>query len=455
MQLVEPISRRRDESTERDIGQQVVWRGAIVAIAVAFLCRLFAAAAIVPPWQGPDEPTHFALAKQLTRADGRDVAVVTAVEGEVLRSMRRHDWWRHYDRPTPNPFPSSFSDVPNDLFRGTLDQPAYYFVAAGVLRLLPESTTEQQYVALRALSAALAMLTMAFGWLGTRALWGEMTAAGTLAVVALHPQFLLSAISVNPDALINACGALVWWQVARLRDRSLSECMGALMLIVAACLVAVFSKRNGLPLVLVAALGGAAAARMPLRRGLSLAFLAVGTIVAVGAVLAAFSPAYGEFLHRLVTFWGAVFRIAPLDLSPRRLEQFAFAAVDTAWLTAGWLRFPPPEWWSWTVRTLTTLGIVGAVRLLRHRHQPATVAALFVGIHAGALLFVGLIAGSAPQGRYLFGVLFPASALFIGGLLQWFPPRARDTWALATIVAAIAILDFTGFLYVLLPAYAR
>jgi hypothetical protein len=434
----------------------VASRAVLGALAAVFACRLIAATALVPPWQGPDEPTHFALAKQFVRPDGREPAAVHEFERQILQSMARHDWWGHYERPTPNPFPDSFSDVPNDLFRGTPDQPVYYRLAATVLRLAPGWNVDQQYFLLRGLSIVLTAMTIALGWLGTKALFGTATAIGTLTIVTFHPQFLLSAMSVNPDVLINFCGALIWWQVARLLYSDGWRRVASVLVIVAACALAALSKRNGLPLVVIAFVAGAVAVDIPLRRAGLIALLGGGLLVAVTAAFMDGSDSAAAAVRRLIDYWTSVFRLDRLDTSTHRIGKFAAAAVDTAWLTAGWLRFPPPEVWAWVVRVLTIAGFSGAVAALARERtrKPLVITGLFVAIHFGALLTLAFTAGSVPQGRYLFAVLFPAAALIWVGWGHWLR-GVPQVWAIVGMVCVMATLDLTGFLFVLLPAYAQ
>ena len=428
-------------------------RALVAALLVVLAFRVVAAMAIVPPWQGPDEPTHFALAKQLTRPDGRGDLAIQEFEREILTSLARHGWWRYYQERTPDPVPRAFSEVPDHLSHGTLDQPAYYFVASVILRQMPGADLEQQYFALRTFSVLLTVLTVAFGWAGTRALFGGLTAAGALAVVVLHPQFLLSAVSVNPDALINVCGALIWWQVARLRttpDRLL-PCL----IIVAAVVVAALSKRNGLPLGIVAVFGGAIAVGMAARRAL----VAIGLSViaaSVGLAILLSSESYAGQAQRLLTYWTGVFATGRFDLSLARVATFTRETFDTSWLVAGWMRFPPPDVWAWTARALTVAAIAGVIAVWRSGRgsRALALAALFVLLHAGGLLLVTFIAGSAPQGRYLYAAMFPGAVLLWSGLMYWLEPLLRDR-AVAAAITMLATLDFTGFLFVLIPAYVQ
>jgi hypothetical protein len=429
---------------------------AFASLLALFVCRLLAAALLVPAWQGPDEPTHFALIQQLTRPDGRGDLAIREIERQVLQSMAQHDWWRHYQKVTPDPVPVAFSQVPEHLSNGTLDQPAYYLIAAALLRLVPAADLEQQYAALRWLSALMALLTLVCGWLGTRKLFGELTAFGATAIVALHPQFLLSAVSVNPDVLIDLCGAFIWWMIGYVAAAGRPGQLAGMLLMAAAAVVAALSKRNGLPLVLVTFVAGAVAAGVSSRRLVVLVAGGGVLVLSLVAVVLSFDYAAFEPARRLLTFWGAILRSpGSIDWTPGRLAWFAAAAIDTSWLSAGWMRFPAPEAWSWVARLLTVAGLAGAVGLYRTSPESRTalrLAAVVAIIHAGSLLAVAFIAGSAPQGRYLFGVLFPIAALVWSGILFYAGPGAQRS-AMVAVLGTVAALDLTGFLFVLLPAY--
>jgi len=430
--------------------------GATTAALVVFVCRVLIASAVVPPWQGPDEPTHFALATLV--AQGTFTQQATAdIERATLQSMSRHGWWRFYQEPTPDPLPYAFSQVPEHLASGTLDQPAYYILAAAVLRTVGDSDIDRQYFALRLLSITLALLTLLFGWLGTRAFFGSRTATGALALVSLHPQFLLSAISVNPDVLIDLCGAFVWWQTSRLAGLQPRGRVMAIVLAGSASLVAAFSKRNGLPLALVWLVATTLVLRTTDRR-LRLRIAVAAIVVALGCVAAAYViGGYSESFGRLWTYWGSavVARRSLADLTPSTLLFFVKAAIDTAWLYAGWLRFPPPAMWAWVARTLTIVGLGGAAWLaLRRKSNDVAflLAWTFVAVYACTLLGIAFISAAAPQGRYVFAVMFPFAALLWRGLLYSFRPVLK-AYAPVAIVGIVAALDTCGFVFVLLPAY--
>ncbi|MGE0444253.1 MAG: hypothetical protein AB7P99_03430 [Vicinamibacterales bacterium] len=426
----------------------------MLAVAL-FVCRAIAADAIVPSWQGPDEPAHFSLAKLLSEG-GETPARRVAVEREVMASMARHRWWQPYGLRTPDPVPQSFAEVPASLAPGTLLQPAYYALAAVVLRVTPASGIDGEFTTLRWLSVALGVAALLCGWAGTRRLFGPLAASGAVAIAALNPQFLLSAITVSPDALINLCGAVIWWQVAALRDAVGWAQARSAALVLAAGLIAALSKRNGIPVLAVAVLAvGAIATRSLFRRAGAVLPVAstVGVLIGGAAVV---WIVWREPAQRLLTFWSYLFvlRRSAADIDLSALSFVVTRAIDASWLWAGWMRFPAPDWWFWIVRALTIGGLIGALTLTVRRRLPqAGWAWLFVLPQLAALVSLFML-NAGPQGRYFFGAFMPVATLIWLGLVMPLAPGRRPRAAVA-VIAGLAALDLAGFGLVLVPAYVR
>lgn len=438
---------------------------ALLAIIIAlFVCRALAADAIVPHWQGPDEPSHFGQVKLLTMPDGGTAAARVEVERRVLQSMARHRWWELYQQPTPDPVPRAFVEVDDGsrLAPGSLARPTYFWLGAGALRLVSPSNLESEYRVLRIVSVILSAAALICGWAGTRLLFGVSTATGAVSIAALHPQFLLSTVSVNPDVLINLCGAFMWWQAARLQQTKALGRAISVVLIVVTAVVAAMAKRNGIPLLIIAGVLSILAFVRSVphtNRRVPFAAAAILTIVGTGTVVYASWSWIDVVFSRLLASSSdsLIVRQSAEDMTLASLLPFLGAAIDTAWLVAGWLRFPAPELWLWTARLLTIAGLLGAVRLLVSSpsvRRSLSLAWLFVGVQAAPLLGIAFIGGAVPQGRYLFSVLVPATVLLWLGLHRWVPAAARP-YAAPTIVCIFAALDVTGFTMVLIPAYLQ
>ena len=445
--------------------------GMAVAVLLAlFVCRGVLASVVVPPWQGPDEPTHFALAAELALPPGiwrsADLeflsdranitnSVTTDVQRQVLESMARHRFWEPYGVKAPDPLPELFVDA-GAISAGTLSQPLYYGLAASMLRVVPTRSVDQQYAVLRMLSVALSVFTLVFGWAGTRALFGSRIGVGAMAVGALHPQFLLVSIAVNPDVLVSTIAAFMWWQLAMVMTGQ-RRAMSCVLLVVAAA-AALLTKRSSVPFV-----GATMLALMSLLLPQKLrapAFARVvvgGTVIAALGLAAVLSFAEGPWTP-LMTLWRGIFQVnRPIAAAtPAVALEYLRIGVDYAWLMAGWQRFAPPAPWLWTARILTLTGAPGAllalVRCVGPLRQRLALAWLLVFVQVYAVIVPGFWSSAAPQGRYLFSVLAPIGVLLWLGIEQSCPASVRP-YAGAALVGVLAVMDVIAFTAVLFPAY--
>ena len=427
------------------------------ALLVLFACRAVLASAIVPPWQGPDETVHFVLAQLLSQSDGNLPGARTILERQVLQSMGKHHWWEPYGGRTPDPLPESFELATRRLGVGVYSQPLYYGLGAALLRIAPSRDVEGAYWRLRLLSIALCATTLAVGWSGTRLLFGPTVAVGSTAIAALHPQFVLTAISVNSDALVILLGTLMWWLVACVVSRRRTAM--SFLLILAASAATLLTKRSAVAVAATAAvLAAASLATAGMRHATVRTIASTAIVVMIGAAILAIGWTTFEGLPtQLGSFWrdGLLVRRAPAEMTLSQVLTYGRISTDYAWLIGGWLRFPAPEPWLWITRTLTVMGFAGAVVLLLTKQvprSPLAIAWLFVIVQAGTVIAWGFLTLSSPQGRYLFPVIAPATALLWLGLTRLTPARFQR-YAPAGVVSVLAILDVTGFTTVLIPAY--
>jgi hypothetical protein len=428
----------------------------LAALLALFMCRALMASAIVPPWQGPDEPEHFILAALLTTGNEALSSSRPVLERQILESMARYRWWDPYEVPTPDPLPTLFRQIPR-FTTGTYTQPVYYGLGAATLRTTRPADLEAAYWHLRALSVALAVIGLVCGWCGTRLLFGGTVAAGATAIAALHPQFLLAAMTVNPDALAIALGAFIWWQVARAVTGRRAGLSLLLVLVAAAALLV--TKRSAVPvgavaLVTVATLMWISPGFRMTRRTVVMILAALG---AGGVLLLLGWLSFAGPLADLPVYWRNTLRIRRpfgLTMIPEAVAYLK-ESIDYGWLRAGWMRFPAPDAWLWVARALTAAGLAGGTVLFVRSpalRRPMSIAALFVVVQAATVIGWGFLALASPQGRYVFPVLAPATALLWMGLMTLAPPRFSP-YAAPVLVATLALLDVTGLILVLVPAH--
>ncbi len=432
---------------------------AFAGVLLVFLFRLLLAVAVVPPWQNPDEPQHFAFVRLLSRQATLDLSSrrEDAIEGEILQSMAEYGWWLHYNEPVPSPLPATFFDVPAHLSVVTIFPPVYYVTAVYWLKAAGAVELLDQYYALRWLSIALSLLTLCCIWAGARVLFGDRVALGTAALVALHPQFALVSIAVNADVLVNLLGAVVWWQAARLVTGRTA--VVSVVAMIGATALAAFTKRSSAPLVgitgLVCAYAVGQLAVRRRQRALTLA-AAIGAAIVVVAAVALLVP---QEVERVASYWSRLLRFSRLargwDL--RFLLRFATGLFDSAWLMAGWLRYPAPFPWLLSARLLVLLAVLGLLFARWREVEPGWVrgvqlATAFATTYLGGIV-VGLYLNAfGAQGRFLFPVIGPWMALMWIGIHAWWPRRLWP-WGSGALVGLMLLLDFTGWTAVIIPAY--
>jgi MFS family permease len=428
----------------------------VACLFTLFVCRVVLASAIVPPWQGPDEPVHFAAAKLLTVPVSSLEPERRDLERQVLQSMARYRWWEPYEVPTPDPVPTFFRQVAR-FGTGSYSQPLYYELGALVLRGTKPQSVEAAYWQLRTLSVVLSLVALTLGWAGTRLLFGPTVAVGATAIAALHPQFLLFAISVNPDALAAVLGAFMWWQVARVVSGRRPGMSLALLVVAAAA--ALFVKDSAIALGVVALSIVAVLMCAPRTAGIGRRTVLVGlaAVAVCGIVLVIASVLFEEPVRALVRSWRTSLNMTrPFGIAmiPQAVA-YARESIDYVWLAAGWLRLHPSEPWLWVARSLTIAGLASAAVLLVRSpvvRRPLFIASLFVLVQAAVVIGLGFLTPLSPQGRYLFPVIAPATALLWLGLTNA-PPVQLRPYAAPALVSVLAVMDVTGFTTVLMPAY--
>ena len=464
--------------------RQFVERRWVLVLATGVLgVRLLVALAVVPPWQHPDEPSHLLFARVLAEQDTPDVAytprpaasdatdvlVPTFLQGasfrtrradpglerELLTSMAEHGWWPYYGRPQPSPLPTSLTEAGLSVVDS--EPTLYYVTAAWVLRALDVTSLLGQLYVLRWISALLGIATLWCGWAGTRRLFGVQLADLTVLLLSVLPQFALVSTGVSPGPLVNLCGAVLWWQTAVLftGDRSVRT----VALVWLAALVGLLTKRAGIPLgVMAAGVTVLAFVRSWWTgtfkvRGLVVASAAM-FVLAVGVVV--LLPDEVERILR--TLWVTVISrsMNPESASLEYFERFTWTLLDSAWFYAGWMRYPAPISWTWLVRGLMVVSLLGlGAAAWRHRMRPSlpvVIAFGLVAVQVAAIYAVHFRLHVGPQGQYLFPVLAPMLALFWIGLRGWWPVRRWPVLA-AGLITTVILFDLVGWSAVLIPLY--
>ncbi|HIC90269.1 MAG TPA: DUF2142 domain-containing protein [Anaerolineae bacterium] len=438
-------------------------------------------AALVPPWQAPDEPRHFEVVR-LVAAQGRvpsSLTVDPSLEQEIIASMRAAGYWRWgfslvADFPE---FPvTCFDEIYPEPAHQFYQPPLYYLLAATVLRLAPDLSTLEQLYLLRGLSAVLLALAVLFADEAAAALFPTDMAlrTGMPAFVALLPMAGFLGGAVTNDALVLPVEALLWWMsLLTLRDPSWRRAAGMLV----AALALAFTKRTGLAsaltvfgmtawLWLTRRKQGIEDTGARTRRGghwIGIWKLGVGLVIVVAlAVWQAWGRLeqyfhlpgeVGQFL-RDGTYWQALGETPWLPWLGMLFQSF--------WARFGWLNVPLPGLIYWIIGVASLLALTG---LLCQRGKWVSSIWGLPLFSAGFLLTLALIlgkeilflsyrAGVVPQGRYLFPVLIPIAMLYVLGWLSCVPSKHRRV-AAAIMVLAMYTLNIYCLWGVIRPFYSQ
>jgi hypothetical protein len=458
----------------------------VLAVALTVLVRGAVYVFVTPPWQHPDEPTHFEharLAAELGRLPEQSY-VSLPLRREIATSMLRHGFWRGIQQPPLDD--ASLSVVgQSPLGLWTTTQPRLYYALASVwLRPWLGAPVDTQVVALRFLSVLLNLGIVALVWLAARLAFGarRWLVIGSVAFVILQPMHTDVMAAVNNDALLNLFGAGLFALMAWIYHRRWSLASAALAV---ALVAAALATKATAVILIVALVAGIIFYACRSRRAILAATLAVGVIglaLALGLVAwrlgapASFEQAMSQAGARA----GAYFRIDVNGtlgnlINPEQIGHYGRSAVtvfNSFWGVFGWRHVTLAPAWYVLAALSCAAALLGLVVLVigrvRRRSQPlalntpGTRHLLFCLLAVLCAWAIAVARGQADQGmpvnylshgRYAFVAMLPFALLFTLGLLEPLPARMRRA-GLITYIVALLVFDAVCVWTTLAPYYA-
>jgi 4-amino-4-deoxy-L-arabinose transferase-like glycosyltransferase len=464
---------------------------ALLLVATALLGVAWAA--LVPPFQGPDENDHFAYVQHLAEtgsapssttysgAGSHSTEETRALDSLGLRALMgnsgaRPMWgatdqrrWSDFERTLPSAARGD-GDGANPIAK---NPPLYYAVAGVAYDVSPSRSLFGRLFATRLVGVALLVLTVWLTWLAaselTQRTWARLLAAG---VVALEPQLSFMAGIVNADILL----VTIWTAFVALTLRTLKRGPTTARVLGLFVLAALSPLTHGRGIALLPPLAVVLALvwwrhRPPARSVLA---WGAGGVALLGVAVVAFKlfvsggggSLYGDqtnYIHQggfdpgqfIATVWQFYLPKLP-GMGPRIGPDFGFRQM---WIESfigrfGWLDVGYPG----RVYTLLRIGmlllIAGVVVALAARRRqlradwPVLVALLAIGGSLVALLhlvsYLALLGAPDPliAGRYgLPLVVLPALAVtFVATSL----PRRLGPLLAAVVLAGGVLLELAG-----------
>jgi hypothetical protein len=430
---------------------------------------------VVPPWQHPDEPSHFEhvrLIADLRKLPEKEDISVDLRHG-IASSMARHGFW------DPNP-PPAFDDEAlskhglSPIGIWSFPQPRLYFIVSAVWifpwRSLP---IDSQLFITRTFSILLNLVVVVCAYQITRILFPNRKWFPILvmAFVVFQPVNTDIMSAVNNDALVNALGATFFLSSAVIFRRGFNLLRGFVAILI--LVLAVLTKTTGLVLILT----------LPFAfliylwragRGENAFVIVLIALLTLALVVILWQLGFiEEWFVEVIPDLTRYFRVnvdqtieALTDSDHlQRLNISTPVVYKSFWGAFGWRHIWIAPIWYWFTLIVFALSLIGlAIRSVRwfkpeskfgrNLGRPSFLTFAFIAIliaWAVATLRTLAVQGLAPyhsHGRYILIAIAPFALLFTTGLCNWVNKRWEKVAGFVYILGLIAFdaICFWGFL---------
>jgi hypothetical protein len=442
-------------------------------------------AAVVPPWQVPDENVHYEYLRGLVRAPTIFPSVLdrsAAVFQQVMASFLTFRWWEFLRVPTPAPLPSL---PPSPVIAARGGWSLYYRLSVPLYLAVSAWPIVNQLYVLRLYSVALQCLTVWLTYHLARLIFPDganpvstLVPVASAFVVAIFPQYTFISAGYNDDNLMPPLvTASLYTALKGLSNQGDYRWLG---LASGLAFLAILTKRTALSLIVLIGICLLAYAiiwqRSP-RRGRR----AAGIAVLIGAALAGLvlialvvrppqlpAPLAALFSVR-TDDWSA---LAVYAREPGRLLMIdwtgpiLFLSISF-WGWFGWLKAPLGTHLMEILRRVTLLMVAGcgidwvwrglaARPRFRLNYQSGALLLLGLGLVLSLVLLVAQFLIGPPvyalTGRYLFPFISAFGILAVWGWQAWWPAR----WKVQGIILGLVLLsvvDFAALALTIIPFF--
>ncbi len=442
------------------------YSGVLILLLVIFLLKLMLYALVTPPWQVPDEPTHFEYA-YLLYLEGSPFTPVEpdpVLQDQILQSMEKYHYWKYLTWPEPETRAKTFHEdsflkqAPSQIDRSP---PLYYMVGSLWLRLFSPETLLAAFYLLRIYSVILTFFFVTVLALLVKWAFPDDRDLALLALcfVVFLPQLSAMGVGVNSDAAINLVYAAT---IAACIKLAVEKRFIWLLSVLALVAASILSKKTGLatvPLVLFALVCGLQVRRrIWVRTVLLLTTLGV-TLSFSHALLTWYYPVeVRKVVHSAGIVWRRLFDSSEFGGEYGRVAFFWLH--ESFWARFGWQSLRLPDWLYaslWPLNAWIAAGAVSTIsgRDLRGSPDDRTRLVRNVVSFSGVLILVAValrnIGDFQPHGRYLFPAL-PAIALWFAAAASLVPRRYRD-WISIGVVTWLCFFDLAVLLRFVVVAF--
>ncbi len=431
---------------------------------------------IVPPFETPDEPFHYAFARHIAQGNGLPIQAAEETGPWAQEGSQAPLYYLLAGWLTAGIDQSDFETLAVRNPRANIGDPLYpgnknFMLYSGVRHPLVGANLALHVG--RWLSLLLGVITLFCTYSTARLATPPYINPRHLALsitailfVAFIPQFIFISASFSNDSMIIAAAAIVIYWLARLLARPTEEALLPWEWIVLGLLlgIAALSKLQGLGLFLLAAAVGVGIMWQRQDRWLP---LRIFPLVALPALLVA-----GWWYWRNYALYGDWLGISHLlEINGQRIDPLTFGGFwrefrglrYSFWGLFGWFNILLPGWFYLLMDVITLLGaaavsIVFSISLsqqnfrLRQRADRRVRLMLLLWIVLSLLLmFYWMVQATGSQGRLLMPALSAIGIMVALGLTAWLdllsPRIVTGIWiALAAVMVAMSVTSLTSLL---------
>jgi len=466
--------------------------GLLVLFTLLTLVRGMLYAALVPPWQGPDEPKHFEYVRTLhekRRPVGwADIDLV--LESEIIGSMDRYRFWEMgiYENSAGKNFDEVFGQGAHNL-----EQPLLGFLPyAVILDLFPIKDTALQLYVMRLVASFIGVLITVTSFFTVAEIfpgnWPFIV--GTMTFIVFLPMHSFMLGMLNSDHLAELFSSLVLFLLVRILHRGVT--LGRTIAVVICTFLALFAKRTSLvtiPIILISIPLYLWRRQVKIRLNWARVGIVLGGLGLVGglAILLQGRELFDRVLAALAKLAMDVYtyylflpsKEFPFNYDRSFFGPEAFSVYQriyvwlyrSFWGWFGWLRAPLSPWLYTLLGLISIAALFGLLLLVARARQGRLDLALqqrkTLILFAMSFVFTLLIitareirnwehwGGGYPHGRFLFPVLIPIATLFFLGLSACVPIRYRKRFTLGYVLAFVLFDAYAVIRYALPFFYYR
>lgn len=442
-------------------------RTVVAALATLALAKGLVWSAVIPPWYGPDEASHFAYVQGLVEnhwlPSGPIADAATYYPHDILCSEHRLDIgiYSVFDAEPPFGIPIAACDASSRADRLASSPlnaaagytPAYYVAATPFYLMAYPLAVETRLDAVRLWSVLLGVLATVFAYLAALRVFAGQSrlAVATAVLFALQPMNSQQTAIVNNDALLIAVAAAFWWRF--FRDITAGVTLGEGVLLGGLVGLAYLAKPQGvflaaaLPIVYFLGLGRVHWRGEVMRAARLAAAAATPVLIAIGIA------------QLLSVQAGNSSRLGGAIAGPHGLQQYVFfysqhhferlylISVTSFWGYFGWFQVDLPSLAYVIVTIAVALGIAGSVWLAMRSptHRPFLVASMLAFLIPAAMiqlleLYTFRITGQLIlQGRSFLLLLLPFLIVLVWGWQHLMRDRGGRFTAAAVILGSAAL----------------